>query len=83
MSKAENCAQLTRSILKALVIIPNEQTKDYGSLLAIARHEAKKREKASENPPIRALKFIPELHVYVALYEAQATQKPEVKKHSG
>jgi hypothetical protein len=70
-------------MLKALVIIPNEQTKEVGALLAVARAEARKREHTDKNPPILALKFIPELHIYVAVYEAPMTQKPEVKKHSG
>jgi hypothetical protein len=29
------------------------------------------------------MRFFPELGVYVAVYEAEATQKPEVKKQSG
>jgi hypothetical protein len=70
-------------MLKALVIVPNDRTKEFGSLVAVARAEARKREQSEKNPPIVALKFIPELHVYVAVYEAQATQKPEVKKQSG
>jgi len=57
-------------MLKALVILSNEKTKDYGSLLAVARAEARKREHAQSNPPIRSLIFVPELGVYVALYEA-------------
>ena len=58
-------------MLKALVIVPNEQTREYGSLLAVARAEARKREHAERNPPILALRFFPELNVYVAIYEAQ------------
>ena len=57
-------------MFKAIVIAPNEKTADVGSLLAIARAEARKREQSKENPPIRALKFFPELSVYVAVYEA-------------
>jgi hypothetical protein len=60
---------------KAIVIIPNAQTNEYGDLLAIARAEARKREHSQENPPIRALRFIPELNAYVAVYEAPETQK--------
>lgn len=56
-------------MLKALVISPNEKTIEFGSLLAIARAEARKREQAQTNPPIRALQFIPELNVYIAVYE--------------
>jgi len=63
-------------MLKALVIVPNEKTKEFGSLLAVARAEARKREHAEKNPPIRALKYFPELGVYVAVYEAGAVQLP-------
>jgi len=70
-------------MLKALVIVPNDKTIEYGSLLAVARAEARKREKANQNPPIRALRFFPELNVYVAVYEAEAIQKPEVNKPGG
>jgi len=58
------------SLLKALVLTPNEKTTEFGSILAIARSEARKREQSNENPPIRALRFFPELGVYVAVYEA-------------
>ena len=63
-------------MLKALVIIPNVKTKEYGSLLAVARAEARKREHADKNPPIRALKFLPELGVYVAVYETCGARPP-------
>ena len=57
-------------MLKALVVTPNEKTTEFGSLLAVARAEARKREQSKENPPVRALRFFPELGVYVAVYEA-------------
>ena len=56
-------------MLKALVITPNEKTSEVGSLLAVTRDAARKREESSTNPPIRALHFIPELRVFVAVYE--------------
>ena len=59
-------------MLKALVITPNEKTVDLGSLLAIARATAQKREQAKKNPPILALKFLAELNVYVAVYQVEA-----------
>jgi len=65
-------------MLKSLVIIPNKRTKELGSILQIARCEARKRERADRNPPIRALRFFPELGVYVALYEVPDVQKPGV-----
>jgi hypothetical protein len=57
-------------LLKALVIATNEKTTEFGSILAIARSEARKREQSNKNPPIRALRYFPELSVYVAVYEA-------------
>ena len=67
-------------VLKALVIIPNLRTREVGDLLAVARAEARKREHAEKNPPIRTLRFLPELGVYVAVYEAQDKQKTSVAK---
>ena len=60
---------------KALVITPNEKTVEFGSLLAIARSEACKREGAKLNPPVRALVFVAELGVDVAVYEVLVDQK--------
>lgn len=57
-------------MLKALVITPNDKTKEHGSLLAIARAEARRRENTEANPPIRALRFLSEIGAYVAIYEA-------------
>jgi hypothetical protein len=56
-------------VFKAIVIAPNEKTGELGCLLAIARAEACKREHCQENPPVRALVFVAELGVYVAVYE--------------
>jgi hypothetical protein len=70
-------------MLKALVIVPTENTKEFGALLAVARAEARRREHSEKNPPILVLRFLPELSIYVAVYEAQETQKPEAKKQSG
>jgi hypothetical protein len=67
-------------LLKALVISINEKTTELGSLLAIARSEARKREQSKENPPIRALRFFPELGVYVAVYEAMENPVQDVKQ---
>jgi hypothetical protein len=57
-------------LLKAIVIATNVKTTELGSILAIARSESRKREQSKENPPIRALRYFPELCVYVAIYEA-------------
>ena len=64
------------SILKALIIRSNEKTSDLGSLLAIARSEACKREHSSVNTTVRALVFVAELGVYVAFY--QVADNPEI-----
>jgi hypothetical protein len=66
-------------LLKALVISPNEKTVDLGSLLAIARAEACRREHVVVNPSVRALVFVAELEVFVAIYEAVVKTNPEQK----
>lgn len=65
-------------MLKALVISPNNHTYDLGSLLAIARAEACRREHVAVNPTIRALVYVAELGVYVAIY--QVLDNPESNK---
>jgi hypothetical protein len=67
-------------MLKALVVTPNEKTAEFGSLLAVARAEARRREKSERNPPVRALRFFPELGVYVAVYEAVENPVESVKQ---
>lgn len=67
-------------MLKAIVVLLDQKKKEIGEILAISRSEARKRERANQNPPILALKFVPELAIYVAIYEAQES---EVKKQSG
>jgi hypothetical protein len=66
-------------MLKAIVITPNQKTVDFGSLLAIARSEACRRECVGMNPVVRALVFVAELGVHVAVYEAVEKKKPEQK----
>ncbi len=61
-------------MLKAIVVTPNDKTVETGSVLAIARAEARKREHVTVNPPVRALVFVAELGIYVAVYEAVETQ---------
>jgi hypothetical protein len=62
-------------MLKALVIAPNEKTTDFGSLLAVARAEARKREQVRVNPLVRTLVFVAEVGVYVAVYETFESKK--------
>ena len=59
--------------------MPNEKTKEVGSILAVARDTARKRENSKVNPPIRALRFIAELGVFVAIYEAAENKGGKVK----
>lgn len=66
-------------MLKALVITPNEKITEFGSLLAIARSEARKREHTETNPPILALRFLSELGVYVAVYEATEASSKSIQ----
>ena len=61
--------------------MPNERTKEVGSILAVARAEARKREHSKDNPPVRALKYFSELCVYVAVYEAADIPIQTAKKH--
>lgn len=55
--------------MKALVIVPNERTRDMRSLVNIAAAEAKRREGTCGNIYIKTVRFIPECCVFVALYE--------------
>lgn len=69
-------------MFKALVISPNKRTTDLGCLLAIARSEACRREHVKVNPAVRALVFVAELGVYVAVYEAPDAQLKETEDSS-
>lgn len=54
---------------KAVVIrVDGPRTKDLRNLIRIAGSVAQVREKSNENFSIRALKYIPELNCYVAIY---------------
>jgi hypothetical protein len=57
-------------LLRALVIFSNERTVDVGSLLAVARAEAGRREHTAVNPVVKAFVFVAEIRVYVAIYES-------------
>jgi hypothetical protein len=59
--------------------MPNKKTTEVGALLAVARDAARRREDAQTNPPIRALHFIAELGVFVAVYEAVEKSKQDQK----
>ena len=59
-------------MLKALVIVPNDRTREMGSLLAIARAEAQKKEHTHENVRVRSILYDPVTKVFVALYERRS-----------
>ena len=67
---------------KALVIMNNAKTSEVGALLAVARDAARKREGTQTNPPIRALHFIAELGIFIAVYETAENSNTE-KKSTG
>jgi hypothetical protein len=62
-----------------LVIASNEKTAEFGCLLAVARAEARRREHVGVNPPVKALVFVAELGVYVAVYEVTENGKQGAK----
>ena len=66
------------TVLKALVIHPNERTQDTGDILQIARAEAKKACHTHENVNIKRILFDPVCGVYVALYEASCSREAGV-----
>lgn len=55
-------------MLRALVIVPNQKTKDVGDLLAIARATAQKIAHTRKNVNVRSILYDPVTQVYVALY---------------
>lgn len=67
-------------MLKALVIVPNERSRDMGSLLAIARAEAQKREHIRRKVNVKSILYDPVCGVYIALYEAGCSEKLVVSK---
>jgi hypothetical protein len=56
-------------MLKSLVVVPNEKTKEVGDILQIARSLAKRKEHTDANIPVLSIIFDPVTKVYVALYE--------------
>jgi hypothetical protein len=61
--------ETTKTMLKALVISPNERTVDFGCLLAVARAEAYRRDQTKMNPTVRALVFVAKFGLYSAICE--------------
>jgi hypothetical protein len=65
-------------MLKSLVIVPNEKTKDLGDILQIARSLAKRKEHTDANIPVLSIVFDPVTRVYIAIYDG--VQPPGVGK---
>lgn len=59
-------------MLKAIVIYPNDKTRDMGSVLQIARSVAKKIERTDMNIPVLSIIFDAVTGVYVAIYECSS-----------
>ena len=57
-------------LLDALIIYPNQRTNDLRRLVNIAGAEAKRKEKTKKDIVVRVVLYIPELNVYVAIYES-------------
>jgi hypothetical protein len=71
-------------MLKSLVIVPNERTKDLGAILQIARSLAKRKEHVDQDIPIVSLLFDPLTRVYVAIYEwCSNPQEPRKEPNNG
>ena len=64
-------------MLKAVVIYPNDKTRDMGSVLQIARSVAKKVEHTDLNVPVLSIIFDPLTRVFVAVYES-SSNSPDV-----
>ena len=65
-------------MLRALVITPNQRTKDMGDILQIARATAQKCEHTHQNVNIKAIQFVASLGVYVAVYELPDVREGKV-----
>lgn len=56
-------------MLRSIVIVPNEKTRELGDILQIARSQAKRKEHTDADIPILSIVFDPVTKVYVAVYE--------------
>jgi len=68
-------------ILKALIIYPNARIRDYGDLLQIARADGKRAFQTDENVVVKAIVWVAECNVWVALCELpQSFKTPRYKE---
>lgn len=56
-------------MLKALVIYPNEKTKELGDILQVARSCVKQVERTEKRVLVKSIIFDPVTKVYVAIYK--------------
>lgn len=61
---------MSEKLLETLCIYPNERTNDVRRLVNIASTQAKRKEKTQKDIVIRAIVYVPELDIYVAVYES-------------
>ncbi len=74
---------MVEEFLKALVVYPNKKTEEIRSLINIACSVAKKIERTSEDICVKAIKYVPEVGVFVAIYvppDKRRSIKPFVAK---
>jgi hypothetical protein len=64
-------------MLRSIVILPNENTKDVGALLQIARSIIRRKEGNQANIPIISIVFDPVARVYVAICECCSSPQGE------
>jgi len=63
-------ASQQQKLLEALVIYPNERTNDVRSLVNVSASQAKRKERVKQDIVVRAVLYVPELDIYVAVYES-------------
>jgi len=61
---------MSEKLLETLVIYRNERTNDVRRLVNIASTQAKRKEKTQKDIVVRAIVYVPELDIYVAVYES-------------
>lgn len=66
---------VNKQMLRACVIIKNERVKSHGDLLAISRSVAKTVEHSKSNIAIKAIIYVPEFDVHLAIYEKPMKHK--------
>lgn len=71
---------MTEPLFGSLIIHPNERTDDVVRLLSIACAEAKRKEGSKETIIVRALVFVSQLGIYLAVYEKPSLRLGRVRR---